>query len=191
MFRRLKQLAEYIEIRVRGPLRFYRRRGAKIGSCPVFSRPLLAEPHLCEIGNNVWITVGCVLLNHDGGIAMLHRAGRTAAVYVVGKIVIRDNVFIGTQSIIMPDVEIGPNAIVAAGSVVTKDVPPETVVGGCPAKPICTLDEYLAKYTQESEKLYVDDESMIESTVIDFFMTQENRGKKALFLRHGKSDLTR
>jgi carbonic anhydrase/acetyltransferase-like protein (isoleucine patch superfamily) len=59
----------------------------------------------------------------------------------VGRIDIRDNVFIGHQAIVMPGVTIGPNAVVAAGSVVTRDVPPGTVVGGVPAKPIArTLD---------------------------------------------------
>lgn len=43
------------------------------------------------------------------------------------------------------NVRIGPNAIVAAGAVVSKDVPPNSVVGGVPAKVICSFDEYVAK----------------------------------------------
>jgi acetyltransferase-like isoleucine patch superfamily enzyme len=186
-WRRLKTLAGR---RIYGWAEYYRRHGAKIGYCPVFANPVLAEPHLCEIGDNCWLTVGVVLQNHDGGIAMLHRAGRTDAVNVVGKIVIRDNVFVGTRSVIMGDVEIGPNAIVAAGSIVTKDVPPETVVGGVPAKPICTIDEYLARYTSEEATLWCPGEGRITSTVIEHFMKNGQRGKKALRLRSGKSNLT-
>ena len=51
-----------------------------------------------------------------------------------GCIEIMDNVFIGSNSTILYDVRIGPNAIVAAGSVVTWDVPPGSIVGGVPAK---------------------------------------------------------
>jgi hypothetical protein len=63
----------------------------------------------------------------------------------VGPIDIRDNCFIGYGAIIMPRVTIGPDSVVAAGAVVVKDVPPGVVVGGNPAKVICTLEELLTK----------------------------------------------
>ena len=47
-----------------------------------------------------------------------------------------DNVWIGYRVTILPDVKIGNGAILAAGSVVTKDVPDYAIVGGCPAKVI-------------------------------------------------------
>ena len=53
-----------------------------------------------------------------------------------GDIVIDDDVWIGTRAIIMSGVHIGQGAVVAAGAVVTKDVPPYGVVGGVPAKVI-------------------------------------------------------
>lgn len=56
-----------------------------------------------------------------------------------------DNVFIGSNTSILSNVRIGPNAIVAAGSVVTKDVPPNSVVAGVPAKVIGTFDSYMEK----------------------------------------------
>ena len=59
--------------------------------------------------------------------------------YAVSKpIVIHDNVWIGRNSIINKGVTIGENSIVAAGSVVTKDVPPNCIVGGNPAKVVKT-----------------------------------------------------
>ena len=54
-----------------------------------------------------------------------------------------DNVFIGAHAIIMGGIKIGPNAIIAAGSVVVKDVSPNTVVGGNPARVICSMDDYI------------------------------------------------
>lgn len=55
-------------------------------------------------------------------------------------IVIEDDVWLGAGAIITDGVRVGRGAVVAAGAVVTKDVPPHTVVGGVPAKPIKTID---------------------------------------------------
>ena len=51
-----------------------------------------------------------------------------------GKTIIEDDVWIGARSIILPGRKIGEGSIVAAGSVVTKDVEPFSIVGGNPAK---------------------------------------------------------
>ena len=61
---------------------------------------------------------------------------------VFGKVVIEDWAYIGAYSQIMPGVTIGEGALVAAGSIVTKSVAPHTVVGGNPARYICTTEEY-------------------------------------------------
>jgi acetyltransferase-like isoleucine patch superfamily enzyme len=53
-----------------------------------------------------------------------------------GKIIVRRDAWIGTGAVILPDVEIGEGAVVGANSVVTKNVPPYTIVGGVPAREI-------------------------------------------------------
>ncbi len=88
-----------------------------------------AYPEEIEIGNNVHITTGCVLLTH-----YLTLNDNLFIKWKKGHIKIEDNVFIGAKSIITKPVTIGRNSIVAAGSVVTKDIPPYEVWGGVPAK---------------------------------------------------------
>lgn len=56
-------------------------------------------------------------------------------------IVIEDDVWLGAGAVVTDGVRVGKGAVVAAGAVVTRDVPPHTVVGGVPAKPIKTIDE--------------------------------------------------
>ena len=67
---------------------------------------------------------------------------------VFGKVVIEDWAYIGAYSQIMPGVTIGEGALVAAGSVVTKSVAAHTVVGGNPARLICTTEEYYERNKQ-------------------------------------------
>ena len=102
--------------------------------CAIQTNVVITDPAHVRLGNNVRLS-GCTLFGHDGVVNMLKEA-YGGELDSVGKVDIRDNVFIGHQAIVMPGVTIGPNAVVAAGSVVTKDVLPGTVVGGVPAKPI-------------------------------------------------------
>ena len=53
---------------------------------------------------------------------------------IINPVIIEDNVWIGRNVIIMPGIRIGKGAIIGAGAVVTKDVPPEAIAGGVPAK---------------------------------------------------------
>jgi len=61
------------------------------------------------------------------------------------EVVIDDDVWIGTKSTIMKGVHLGRGAVVAAASVVTRDVPPFTLVGGNPAREIRRLDERIVQ----------------------------------------------
>ena len=111
--------------------------------CSIQSNVEITDPSYVRLGDNVRLS-GCTLFGHDGSVNMLNRA-YGLKLDSVGKIDIRDNVFIGHRAIILPNVEIGPNAVVAAGAVVTKDVPENTVVGGVPARRICSVVELVER----------------------------------------------
>ncbi|WP_163532791.1 sugar O-acetyltransferase [Helicobacter suis] len=88
-----------------------------------------------SIGNGVWIAprVCLTTTNHD------FNPYKRQVTFSKG-IVIKERVWIGINAVVCPGVTIGENSIIAAGSVVTKDVPPNVIVGGNPAKIIRPLE---------------------------------------------------
>ncbi len=82
-----------------------------------------------EVGNGCVITHGCVLAAHDPTVRKRYpdRSGE-------GKIKLGDDVYVGVNSVILRNVTIGHHAIVGAGTVVTKDVPPYAIVVGNPQR---------------------------------------------------------
>jgi maltose O-acetyltransferase len=91
--------------------------------------------HLVSIGENVQIGPYTVILDSDFHDVKDHFGeGAAQAVYI------EDNVWIATRAIILKGTRIGKGAVIAAGAVVTKDVPPYCVVGGVPARVIKRIE---------------------------------------------------
>ena len=134
-----------------------RRQGVKIGNdCRIYTTSFGSEPWLIEIGNKVTVTSGVVLLTHDGSTWLFNDdKGRR---FLYKKTIIKNNVFIGTNSIIMPGVVVEDNVIVAAGSIVTKSVPSGVIIGGNPAKIIGSFenlkDRAIENYISEDDINY-------------------------------------
>lgn len=108
---------------------FFKISGIKIGkSCMIsLGAKLDLRRGSIIIGNNCTITHGCVILSHDAAAAKLNKKSE----FITR---IEDNVFIGVNSVILPGITIGENSIIGAGSVVTKDIPPNCIAAGNPAK---------------------------------------------------------
>lgn len=138
-----KQLVKFYYKLFSSKEEYARHLGVKIGKkCRIAIWEWSSEPYLVTIGDNVAITKGVSIHTHGGG--------RVIRQYIpdfdsFGKVVIEDNVYIGSSSQIMPGVTIGKGSLVAAGSIVTKSVPENMVVGGNPAKVICTIQEYVER----------------------------------------------
>jgi acetyltransferase-like isoleucine patch superfamily enzyme len=118
--------------------------GVNIGeNCHIYSNPFDmfgTEPWCITLGNNVHITKEVLFITHDGGTLLFRNI--VPDLEITAPIIIGNNVYIGVRSIILPGVVVGNNCIIAAGSVVSKNVPDDTVVGGCPARRIKSINEY-------------------------------------------------
>ena len=114
------------------------------------SRQIPVEPYLVKIHNNVSIAADVNIIPHDVINIVFNRKNKnnqgmgTYRIHL-GCVEIMDNCFIGSHSVILEGVRIGPNAIVAAGAVITKDVPEGTIVGGNPAKVIGYYDDLMER----------------------------------------------
>lgn len=128
------------------PEKYARHIGVSIGNhCRIETRNWSTEPYLVTIGDNVALTNSVSIHTHGGGRVV---RSQHPDFDVFGKVIIEDWAYIGAYSQIMPGVTIGEGALVAAGSIVTKSVAPHTVVGGNPAKFICTTEEFYERNKQ-------------------------------------------
>lgn len=114
-----------------------------------------SEPWLIKIGDNVRITQGVKFITHDGGLWTLRKMGLIDGENVkYGSISVGNNCNISWDVTIMPNVHIGDNCVIAAGAVVTKNVPAGTIWGGVPAKQIETIDTYYKKVSSQCVPTY-------------------------------------
>lgn len=123
---------------------YLRKQGATIGeNCSIHPIKLGVEPYLVKIGNHVAIADGVRFNTHDGGPWIFR--DEFPDLQVFGPIVIEDNVVIGMNAVLFPNVRIGRDSIIGAGSVVISDVPPGTICMGIPARPIGSVMKYKEK----------------------------------------------
>lgn len=102
----------------------------------------MTNTHLIEIEDHVHIANRCLLLCHQRDLSNYFVGDDYAKLpYIRKKIQLKKGCLIGMESMILPGVVIGEGAIVGAGSLVTKDIPPWTIATGRPAKVIKKIPE--------------------------------------------------
>ena len=153
--RHLRFLFEYYVTHQADPISYLRARGTRIGeNCDLLGgvNSFGTEPYLIRLGDNVTLTGGVLLLTHDGATRVFRSSESRwcSGMGVYGRIDIGDNVFIGSNSVVLPGVTIGANTVIGAGSVVTWDVPSGTVVAGNPAREICSIDNYCKRAVKKA-----------------------------------------
>lgn len=133
-----------------------------------------SEGYLITIGDHCQITTGVKMFTHGGGQVLRYEHPNFDS---FGKVVVGSYVYIGARSLIMPGVTIGDHVLVAAGSVVTKSIPSNVVVGGNPAKIICSLktfEERNLSYNLNSKGMsYIEKKRMLMKLSEDKFIRKE------------------
>lgn len=148
----INKLKKKVVILLKGEIEYYRCIGVKIGNNCSFNGAITfgSEPYLISLGDNVRCANNVTFVTHDGGMHVLRNLG-LKNVDKFGSITIQNNVFIGANTIIMPNVKIGNNVVVGAGSVITKNIDDNCVVAGIPAKYICSIEEYYKKNINKTD----------------------------------------
>jgi acetyltransferase-like isoleucine patch superfamily enzyme len=178
LFSRLIFYIKYWGIHRGNPVSHLRSAGTRIGEQVEINTNVMnfgSEPWLIEIGNRVGIAGGVVILTHDGSSRFFrdHLSGMNRFGNKFGTVSILENCVIGSNAIILPGVTVGPNSIIGAGSVVTKDVLPNTVVAGNPARVLCTLEEYIDRYRSNMLVLQATDRRSLRKELTNLLWGEE------------------
>lgn len=128
------------------PTSYYTRRGMRVGRNFNRQSGCKFDPSHCwliSIGDNVTLANRVQILAHDDSARLYTGYGK------VGRVDLGNNVFVGANVTILMGVAIGNDVIIGAGSVVTSNIPNNSIVAGVPARVIGKTDEYIEKCKNE------------------------------------------
>lgn len=152
--------------------------GMKVGKNFGRLNGVILDPSHCwliEIGDNVTLAPRVHLLCHDASTKQFLNYTK------IGRVVIGNNVFIGAESVVLPNVKIGNNVIIGANSTVTKDIPDNVVAAGNPARVLSTLEEYLKRHRENMKQAVIYNEDY----TLRGNLTEEKKQQMIEDLQHG------
>ena len=115
----------------------------------------ITRPSLVKIGSNCFMNQHFTLLTHDWVTKVFLGSGRQF-LNSSGRVTIGDNVSFGRNVTVLKGVSIGDNCFIGAGSIVTKDIPSNSVAVGAPCRVVMTIEEYYQKRLKYSEEEALD-----------------------------------
>lgn len=168
-----KQLREFV-YRLRGEYTTEKliSRGMTVGDNFLRLNGVILDPDHCwliEIGDNVTMAPRVHILCHDASTKNYLNYTK------VGRVSIGNNVFIGAETVVLPNVTIGNNVIIGANSTVTHDIPDNSVAAGSPIRIICSTEEYLQK---EKKRMKISPCFGVEYTLRENVSIEKRREQK-------------
>lgn len=144
-------MLEYIKAKIRGTMNLKKlvAEGLIVGKNFHALEGVIIDPGHCwliEIGDNVTLAPRVHILAHDASTKI--PLGYTK----IGRVSIGNNVFIGVNSIILPNVKIGDNVVIGAGSIVTRDIPEQGVYCGNPCVKVADYNDWIKK---QKERMHI------------------------------------
>lgn len=159
MKKKMKEILLFLKYGYKGTSDLYKKflikKGIKVGKETFFNSPWTIQidtqrPWMIDIGDNVCITAGVTILQHGYDWCVIQKKYGDV-LGSSGKVKIGNNVFIGVNTTILKGVTIGDNVIIGANSLVNKDLEPNSVYAGNPAKYLMSLEEYKEKREKKQE----------------------------------------
>ncbi len=157
------------------------RNGLKVGKNVYIQKNVSIDDRysfLIEIGDNCRISNDVVILAHDATLFKEIGITRIAPVKIL------NGSFIGSRAIILPGVTIGPRAMVAAGSVVNRDIGEDMVAAGNPARPYGKFSDMIKKFGElAKEKRIFEERELEENLISPVDIIKEVQKEKLTFIR--------
>ena len=141
-----KQFSKIVRCKM-NPIKYANKLGVKIGDGTRFygMKPDMfsSEPWLVSIGKRCHITSDVLFITHDAGTLIIQ--DEVPGYVRTGYVTVGDDTVIGIRSIVLAGTRIGSRCIIGGGSVVSRDIPDNSIAAGVPCKVICSIDEYIEK----------------------------------------------